>query len=248
MTRITKTGNLRKALPLPTSRAPAITDETPGDFRTRSAARKRERMRARLLAATMEVCSRDSGPAAVIEDVLRQAGASRATFYSHFKTFEEAISHLGRDLADETVRGLAIMYQGVDDRLLLTAAGPQLILARAAIEPSWGRVVARSTDFSSRSALINAMRVHIDGGRKNGTFHFTNLEAAVDLHLAATQHGARRVAEKKRGRMAYARDLSQMLLEALGAPSSKAQAAADWALDDLRRRAPQYLPWWREFS
>jgi AcrR family transcriptional regulator len=233
---------------LPPRRAPATTDEPQDDFRTRSAARKRERMRARLLTATMEVYSRDGGTAAVIDDVLRQAGASRATFYAHFKTFEEAISHLGRELADETVRGLTIMYQSIDDGLLLTAAGPQLILARAAIEPSWGRVVARSTDFSSRSALINAMRVNIDAGRKHGVFHFTNLEAAVDLHLAATQHGARRVAEKKRGRMAYARDMSQMLLEALGAPSNKAQSAADWALDDLRRRAPQYLRWWREFS
>jgi AcrR family transcriptional regulator len=235
-------------LPLPTSRAPATTDDSQGDFRTRSAARKRERMRTRLLAATMEVWSRDGGTATVIDDVLRQAGASRASFYAHFKTFEEAISHLGRDLADETVRGLAIMYQSVDDRMLRTAAGPQLILARAAIEPAWGRVVARSVDFSARSALINAMRVNIDAGRKLGMFHFTNLQAAVDLHLAATQHGARRVAEKKHGRMAYARDMSQMLLEALGAPSRKAQAAADWALDDLRRRAPQYLPWWREFS
>jgi AcrR family transcriptional regulator len=237
-----------EALPLRTSHVPATPDETQGDFRTRSAARKRERMRARLLAATMEVYSRDGGPTAVIDDVLRQAGASRATFYAHFKTFDEAISHLGRNLADETVRGLAIMYQSVDDHVLLTAAGPQLILARAAIEPSWGRVVARSVDFSSRSALISAMRVNIDGGRKLGMFQFTNLEAAVDLHLAATQHGARRVAEKKRGRMAYARDLSQMLLEALGVPSDRAKGAADWALDDLRRRAPQYLPWWREFS
>jgi cytochrome P450 len=101
-------------LPLPTSRAPATTDNSQGDFRTRSAARKRERMRTRLLAATMEVWSRDGGTAAVIDDVLRQAGASRASFYAHFKTFEEAISHLGRDLADETVRGLAIARSEID--------------------------------------------------------------------------------------------------------------------------------------
>ncbi|MEY4756642.1 MAG: hypothetical protein RJA34_1540, partial [Pseudomonadota bacterium] len=62
------------------------------DFRSRVAADKRERMRARLIEAAMEVFATQGVEATVIEDVIAQAGVSRGTFYNYFRTTEAVMS------------------------------------------------------------------------------------------------------------------------------------------------------------
>ena len=218
------------------------------DFRVKSAARKRERMRARLLEATLAVCGERGPSAAIIEDVLRQAEVSRGTFYAHFDSLHEAICALGSMLADEAVHIFKAMYADVADPVLRTAVGPQLVLTRAVIEPSWGRIIAQSEDFSSRSEFVEAIRHNYVEGRKSGAFRSVDVGAAVDLHIGALVRGAGQVQAKKRGRGTYVRDVATMLLMAAGLPEQGAIDAVTWAAEDLRHRAPSVLPWWHDIG
>ena len=66
------------------------------NFRSRVAAEKRDRMRARLLAATMQVCG---GPdVVVVDDVVRAAKVSRGAFYRYFQSLDEAVAALVAEL------------------------------------------------------------------------------------------------------------------------------------------------------
>lgn len=215
------------------------------NFRVRSAAKKRERMRKRLLEATMAVCAGRDPQAATTEDVLSTAGVSRGTFYAHFDSLQQAIAVLGQALADEAVRVFSDMYEDVPDPVLRTAVGPQLVLWRAVMEPSWGRVIAQSEDFSMRSDFVAAIRKNLVEGRKRGEFRITDMNAAVDLHIGALVRGAGQLQAKKRGRASYIREVSRMLLLSAGLPEQRAMEAVQWAAQDLEQRAPERLPWWK---
>ncbi|BBD99682.1 TetR/AcrR family transcriptional regulator [Sphingobium amiense] len=215
------------------------------DFRVRSAARKRERMRAKLLEATMAVCAERGPQAAIIEDVLNTAGVSRGTFYAHFDSLQKAIATLGHELADEAVHIFRTMYEHITDPVLHTAVGPQLVLTRAMMEPSWGKIIAQSEDFSKRSDFVAAIRGHLVEGRKRGDFRLVDVDAAVDLHIGALVRGAEQLQAKKRGRATYIREVSRMLLLAAGTSEQRALEAARWAEQDLKQRAPGTLSWWR---
>jgi len=215
-----------------------------GDFRVRSAARKRERMRQRLLDATMEVCAERGPQATIIEDVLNTAGVSRGTFYAHFDSLHQAIATLGHALADESVHLFKAMYEHISDPVLHTAVGPQLVLTRAMMEPSWGRIIAQSEDFSTRSDFVSAIRQFLVEGRKSGDFRIADINAAVDLHIGAIVRGAGELQSKKRGRATYIREVSRMLLLATGLPEDRATEAVKWAEQDIKQRAPDLLPWW----
>lgn len=226
--------------------ATTLKDSTEGeDFRVRSAARKRERMRAKLLEATMAVCAARGPQAAIIEDVLNTAGVSRGTFYAHFDSLQKAIATLGHELADEAVHLFRTMYDHISDPVLHTAVGPQLVLTRAMMEPNWGRIIAQSEDFSKRSDFVAAIRGHLVEGRKRGDFRLVDVNAAVDLHIGALVRGAEQLQGKKRGRATYIREISRMLLLAAGTSEERASQAVRWAEQDLKQRAPGLLPWWK---
>ncbi|WP_053554829.1 TetR/AcrR family transcriptional regulator [Sphingopyxis sp. 113P3] len=224
---------------------PAVGSGAEDDFRARSAARKRERMRARLLDAIMAVCAERGPQAAIIEDVLKMAGVSRGTFYAHFDSLHQAIAALGHALADEAVAVFKTMYQHITDPVLHTAVGPQLVLTRAMMEPNWGRIIAQSEDFSMRSDFVGAIKGHLVEGRRRGDFRISDINAAVDLHIGALTRGAGQLQSKKRGRAAYIRDVSRMLLLATGVTEDRAIEAVRWAEQDLKERAPGRLPWWQ---
>ncbi|QJY45323.1 TetR/AcrR family transcriptional regulator [Pseudonocardia broussonetiae] len=58
--------------------------------------------RERLLRAGAEVFDRKGYPAATVDDIVGAAGASRATFYLHFRTKSDVVAELGDRLLVET--------------------------------------------------------------------------------------------------------------------------------------------------
>jgi len=226
---------------------PAASDKVV-NFRVRVARERRARMRARLLGATMDVCAvaNSQGPA-VIDDVIRAAKVSRGTFYKHFDSLEQALAELGAQLADETVEGLRVMYEKVDDPLHRTASGPQLMMIHSIVDPIWGRFVAHTDHLTSESAFISAIRENTIVGRERGIFRYSSLEAAIDLQFGATREGVRHMISTRNDRKGYMQDLCVMNLMALGVAHKRAIAAVRSAAEDIMVRGPS-LPWWKPFS
>src|SRR3546814_4224834 len=84
-----------------TSTAPASVVPNPEDFRIRVAADRRERMRARLLDAVLDLYQPGRGGAhLVIDDVIQTAGVSRGTFYRSEEHTSELPSLMRTSYAD----------------------------------------------------------------------------------------------------------------------------------------------------
>lgn len=219
------------------------------NFRARVAREKRERMYARLLAATMEVCSKRNGlEFAVIDDVIKAANVSRGTFYKHFDTLGQAFAALGSQLVDDTVRALAAMFEGVDDPLHRTSSGLQLMLIHAIVDPIWAGFVVHTDHLKSDSIIASEIRANTAAGRKCGVFKFKSIEAAVDLQLGSTREGIWQILHVTRDRKAYIKDLATMNLLALGISRAKALRVVERAEADILKRGPACLPWWKPFE
>ena len=218
------------------------------DFRSRVAAQKRERMRERLIEATLQAYAGSTpGLRPVIDDVVRVAGVSRGSFYKYFDSIEDILPELGQRMADEMVDAFQRLFGDVADPALRIAAGPLLSFCRSAMDPTHV-ACTESVDFVAyfEHGRLHGMTVtdQLLAARQAGVLCFDSLEAAIDLVTGATMEGSRRVQRAPRLNVVHAQALTVAILCGLGMARASAQTAADQAWQLLMARCAD-LPWWR---
>ena len=221
------------------------------DFRVRVAAEKRDRMRARLIAATMDAyLDAGTGRPPVIDDVIRVAEVSRGSFYKYFDSLDEVLAEIGRHMADEMLSSVERLFAGVDDAAVRTAAGPLMAMARAAMEPRHAAFIAR-VDFidflggvDPRSLIVKRS---LDDGRAQGRLKFESLDAAVDLVVGVSLEGARRILKTGVLDGAYIRETATLVMLGLGMPRKAAERTVAAAWQHLQKSAAE-LHWWKPVS
>lgn len=226
-------------------------DAVPEDFRVRVAAEKRERMHARLIAATMDATLHaEPGKPLVIDDVVRLAGVSRGTFYKHFDSLEEVLAEIGRGMADEMLSSSERVFADIGDAAVRTAAGPLMAMARAAMEPRHGAFIAR-VDFieflggeDPRSRIVKRC---LTEGREQGRLVFDSLDAAVDLVVGVSVEGAKRILKTRVLDGAYIRETATLVMLGLGLPRAAAEQVVAAAWQHLQKNAA-HLHWWKPVS
>src|SRR5260370_10801697 len=196
------------------------------DVRVRVARQRRERMRERLLSATLSIYlnGREGGPA-IAEDVIKAAGVSRGTFYKYFNSVDEAVSAVGQRLADQAVREL---IAAVPDKKVGPLAGAALrapkLMFRLALQPGWGDFVSRSDHLSKDSAYVAAVRPTTLACRAVGDFKFKSAKAAVDFQIGAVMGAMRRLVAGQSHRREYICEGAAITLKGLalnhGAPQA----------------------------
>jgi AcrR family transcriptional regulator len=218
------------------------------DFRVRVAAQKRERMRARLIAATQDAyLTGDPNRAPVIDDVIREAGVSRGTFYKYFDSLDEILAEIGQQVADEMLTTYDRLFAATDDPAVRIAVGPLMAMARAAMEPRHGAFVAR-VDFvaylggEDPGAVI--VKRSLTEAKNAGTLHFESLDAAIDVVIGATVEGVRRICRTGILDGAYIREMTAILMIGFGLSRKRAQSAVAEAWQHLQRQSAA-LRWWR---
>jgi len=105
------------------------------DHRTRVAAEKRERMKARLIESALQVFARKGADAAVIEDVIDLAGVSRGTFYNYYSTNEDLMLAVLESVSDDMI---VIIDQAIathSDPATRLASGVRLVLKTCCEHP-----------------------------------------------------------------------------------------------------------------
>ena len=232
----------------PAPQPEAVPADAPADdFRVRVAAEKRERMRARLIAATLDAyLHAEPGRAPVIDDVIRLADVSRGTFYKYFDSLDEVLAEIGGAMAADMLASYERLFAGVDAAVSV-AAGPLMAMARAAMEPRHGAFISR-VDFVSLLAVedpraLIVKRSLIDG-RDAGTLHFASVEAAMDLVIGTSREGARRILETRVLDGAYIREVAVMVMLALGLDRTHAESAVSQAWQHLQQQSAG-LHWWQ---
>jgi AcrR family transcriptional regulator len=228
----------------------ALQKDTPTgkvNFRTRQAQVKRERMLARLLSATMEVCG-DTGRrgAAVIDDVVRAAGVSRGAFYWYFNSLDEAVEALGRQLADEIIAETRTLFLDRDRPVVLRAAlGGQVMLCRACMDKTWAGYLSNVHVLLDDSAFVSGVRRNLEVGRTEGVFRFASLTMAVDFQIGAVMGAIRRCTFEPTPPLTELVEINRLILTGLGVNAELAATTATDADAIVRQVGPQHLPWWR---
>ena len=236
------------AMPLEGASTSTPIDKLIKDHRTRVANDKRIRMRARLVAAIMELWpSTQSGVSVVIDDVVKAASASRGSFYKHFASLEEALDAIGRHLADEMTVGLMPVYDTLPNPLHRTAAGFQLFQWRAAFDPVWARFVSRTDHLFRDPELLANLMVDLENGRAAGFYRFRSVEQAANFVIGAALGGICQAAGNEVGTCQIA-ELAQMVLLGLGVDGDRAHEAVASTQAHLLGYAPGRLAWWREHA
>ncbi len=104
---------------------------------------KRARTRAQLIAAASALFAKRSWASVTIDDLVREAGVAKGTFYVHF----EDMLALTVAVADELIHSFDEMIQlrraSTSDPLLRVAFGCDAFIERALEDPAWGALVAR---------------------------------------------------------------------------------------------------------
>lgn len=204
-------------------------------------------MRKRLLDAVMASYARrlQQGPPSV-DDVITDAGVSRATFYKYFNSLEEAMAALGRELVDEMVRSLINLYGAREDAFFRLTTGIQLFLLRSVIDPLWAAFVVRTDQLAQDSEPLMGMTRHLETAREQKLVSFLETEAAASLTVGAMMGTIHYMVRSGNRSQAYVEDLTAMILRGLGVDMEAAREIVRQHTIFIRDVAPERLSWWRD--
>ncbi|WP_395396107.1 TetR/AcrR family transcriptional regulator (plasmid) [Novosphingobium sp. BL-8A] len=220
-------------------------DKPGSEPRRRAALTKRTRTRAQILEAVLAAYpGADPFAPVTVDDVLRVAGLSRATFYKYFTSLEEAVEQLGSRLADELADAYAAMYGDVVDPKVRAATGFQLFLTRAAMEPNWGSFVSHAHYLSRDEGLLRQIKSDLQAGIATGDFKIAELDVAVDFIVGVKTQAIRRLVQSSASQ-SYIQTITSMILRSLGLCAQVADTATLEAAYKLASAGPDRLSWWR---
>ncbi len=153
------------------------------DFRTRVAAEKRERMRARLIQAAMEVFTAKGVDATVIEDLIEKAQVSRGTFYNYFRTTQEVMTAVLQEVGNELLSLVDLAIADRSDPAERLACGVRMVLNTAMLFPQVGRLISHVGVIRSLEHLPALGYLLRDLVEANDAGRFKLVDPSVGLDL-----------------------------------------------------------------
>lgn len=161
------------------------------DHRTRVGQQRRERTRARILAAALPVFAERGTEAPVIDDFIRAAGIARGTFYTYFRTTAELLEAASRDLEDRLMVAIEAALAGRTDPVERLATGVRLWLRRARQDRVLCGFVIRS---QLRGRLVEETLVKdLRAGHRQGSFRITTVAVGRDLVVGTIREAMARM-------------------------------------------------------
>lgn len=198
------------------------------DHRSRVAAEKRERMRARLIESAIFVFADKGVEVAVIDDMIAMADVSRGTFYNYFRTNEELMAAALQVLTNELLALVdAVVLQRGDPaerlvcgiRTVLHATTQNRLMARFVSRVGLGSLVQnnRAMEYLSRD---------IQSGIKAGHFSSASTELAMVLVLGTTHAAIHSQTVQPSPPDNFPEMITYHVLLGLGMPKERAYALA----------------------
>ncbi|MGP8122771.1 MAG: TetR/AcrR family transcriptional regulator [Xanthobacteraceae bacterium] len=150
---------------------------------------KRARTRAQLVAAASALFARQAVESVTVDDVVREAGVAKGTFYVHFNDLRE----LTAAVADELLKAIDELLQpvrlSIDDPALRIAYGCSCFIDRALADPGWAGVTARmaaaaaTVGEGARRRLLEDIRRYVKALPRGGISAELGLEVVVGIML-----------------------------------------------------------------
>ena len=203
------------------------------DHRVEVAARKRALTRTRILDATIKVIASAGHQHPVIEDVVKEAGISRGSFYLHFQSLEEALRAVAELQSDQFTRDILPVYDVLKEPWQRFAVGFRIFLKRAQADPIWASFVTRSHAISAELLVGTYMREDLRRGNELGQFSFGDIEVAVDFMLGASAAGIYALGGGVKDPEAYMNESVRMGLVGLGCSAALREKAVRFSRTHL---------------
>ncbi|HJV02190.1 MAG TPA: TetR/AcrR family transcriptional regulator [Burkholderiaceae bacterium] len=153
------------------------------DHRTRVAAERRERTRAKLLESALQVFAEKGPEAAVIDDVIALAGMARGSFYNYFRTNDELMAGVAAELSEELLRLIDPVVRRYEDPAARVACGGRLLLHAVRSYPLLGAFLSRLKLPVTGGQLIGVAFLvrDLDAGISQQRFAPMLVRVAIDL-------------------------------------------------------------------
>lgn len=198
------------------------------DHRTRTAERRRDAMRRRLVESAMLVFAAKGTETVVIDDVIMVAGVSRGTFYKYFPSTLDLMVAISQELANELMAQVERVVAPIPDPVERVALGLRLFIETARAFPLFaGFIRATGVQATGPAALIyNYLPDHLNEGIAKGRFLDLPLEIHLDLITGTVLLCVLRQLPVPT-ETAHVRQVVASMLRALGLPAPEARAIAD---------------------
>ena len=156
------------------------------DHRPEVAEKRRALMRARILEATARAFTERVSAFPGIEDVAREAGVSRGTFYRYFDTLDAAVVAAGIAMSDGLMTDILPVYDFLKEPWQRFSVGFRLYLVRSLLDPKHTEFLIRMDVWPHGSLVDKYMSGDLAMGRDCGQFEVENIEAATDFLKGAS--------------------------------------------------------------
>jgi len=133
---------------------------------------KRERTRAALLDAAVDVVGRKGMEAAKITDMTAAAGLANGTFYNYFQTKEEILHRVAVDVAVEVSERLNAQMSGIDDGPTRVVTATHSFVELILESPDWANILLDGWDYLPNPPLqtFRYLRADLSQGVEQGAF------------------------------------------------------------------------------
>jgi AcrR family transcriptional regulator len=205
------------------------------DHRTRVAADRREKMRARLIESAMLVFARRGAEGSVIDEVITTAEVSRGTFYHYFRTNEELLAAVAAEVGNQLLQIVDPVIRVQPDPAVRVACGIRLALMVARAHPHLAGFMVRvgPPALGAQSLATVYLPRDIEAGIESGRFAPMHPRLAFDL-ISGPVLAAFHTLLTAEVPEDYPQALAQAVLLALGVPKAAAAKAAAVPLPPLQ--------------
>lgn len=203
---------------------------------------KRERTRAQLLLAAIQVFAARGVAAATMQEIAAVAGMTTGTVYNHFSTREEVVQQVGLWLAHALCQRITDSQQDIPEGAERMAIGNRRYLWLAEQSPAWALLLLDVAAAAPEQLLQKVQAYALADlrlGVKQGDFHIVSEAAAMDLINGTVTQAMRSIALGL-APPNHATAIATTVLRGLGMAHKPAQAVARRPLPPLQ--APVATP------
>lgn len=215
------------------------------DHRVEVARRRREAMRARILAATMKVCSANPTAIPTIDEIIQAAEISRGAFYRYYSSSPEVIEEVGVALMDELANAIVSIYDTLTDPLQRACVGTFLVMGRAVHDPQWASFILRADLTVHNSRVIEYIRQDMRAGGAAGYFRIANVEWAAEFLMGMNLTAIRGLMVRQEDEIElYRFEAVRFVLRSLGVAEEEVAKVMAWGDQYLVAMGARAI-WWQ---
>lgn len=196
------------------------------DHRTRVAAERREKMRARLQESALQIIAAEGAAGLSIDRLIQHAGVSRGTFYKYYDAPVALVRELALGISNELIQHAEPLVQQVEDPAARIAMGLRALMQTCRAHPVLGHFLVHLGwhDVSQQHLMFDYVQRDLQQAQRQGRLPAMPNELALALVGASAIAGIQVMMRSPR----KLRDLPELtaaaILQALGMPAQEAQA------------------------